>query len=153
MAEDISEIWPGPEDVALPESENEDAELIEKQGNPDVEKGHTADEPKGKGKEFPAKKHGLMALPSEIRETYVCSLPIGGSLPILRFLSILTMQNADNYFPQHPLSYRPRDFRIPRPRRPCLARGIRNAPSLRPPPLTMPILLSNPQCVHRSIYR
>ena len=144
MAEDISEIWPGPEDVALPESEDEDADLIEEQGDPDVEEGLTTGEPKGKGKEVPTKKHGLMALPSEIRETYVCSRPIGGSLPVLRFLSILTMQNADTYFLQHPLSYRPRDFRIPRPRRPCLARGIRNAPSLRPPPLTMPILLSIP---------
>ena len=90
MAEDISEIWPGPEDVALPESDNEDADLIEERGDPDVEEGLTAGKPKGKGKEVPAKKHGLMALPSEIRETYVCSRPIGGSLPVLHFLSILT---------------------------------------------------------------
>lgn len=144
MAEDISEVWPAPEDVALPECENEDADLIEEQADPDVEEALTGGEAKGKGKEFPTKEHGPMALPSEIRETYVCSRPIGGSLSVLRFLSILTMQNAHTYFLQYPLSYRPRDFRIPRPRRPCLARGIANAPSLRPPPLTMPILLSIP---------
>lgn len=71
MAEDISEVWPGPEDVALPESEDEDADLIEEPADPDVKEGLTGAEAKGKGKEVPAKKHGLMALPSEIRETYV----------------------------------------------------------------------------------
>ena len=78
MAEDISEIWPGPEDVALPESENEDADLIEEQADPDVKEGITGGEAKGKGKEVPTKKHGLMALPSEIRETYVFQLAIWG---------------------------------------------------------------------------
>ena len=71
MAEDISEVWPGPEDVALPESENEDADVTEKQEDSDVKEGITGGEAKGKGKEVPTKKHGLMALPSEIRETYV----------------------------------------------------------------------------------
>ena len=71
MGEDISEVWPGPEDVALPESENEDADLVEEQADPDVKEGLTGGEVKGKGKEVPTKKHGLMALPSEIRETYV----------------------------------------------------------------------------------
>ena len=71
MAEDISDVWPGPEDVALPDSEDEDANLIEEAADLDVNEGRTRAEAKGKGKEVPAKKHGLMALPSEIRETYV----------------------------------------------------------------------------------
>ena len=72
MAEDPSEVWPGAEDVALPESENEDADLIEEQQNPEVQEDvTTSGEEKGKGKEFSSEKHGLMALPSEIRETYV----------------------------------------------------------------------------------
>ena len=71
MGGDISEVWPGPEDVALPESEHGDADSIEEQADPDVKEGLTGGEAKGKGKEVPTKKHGLMALPSEIRETYV----------------------------------------------------------------------------------
>ncbi len=71
MAEDLSEVWPAPEDVALPDSENEDADLIEEQGDPEVQEGITGGGLKGKGKESFTKKHGLMALPSEIRETYV----------------------------------------------------------------------------------
>ena len=71
MAENLSEVWPGPEVVALPESENEDADLIEEQEEPDVQEDITGGEEKGKGKESSTKKHGLMALPSEIRETYV----------------------------------------------------------------------------------
>lgn len=138
MAEDLSEVWPGPEDVALPESENEDAGLIEEQEDPDVQEDIPGSEGKGKGKEFPTKKHGLMALPSEIRETYVFQLALWG----IYVLSMLTMLDANTYSLQHSLSYRPRDFRIPRTRRPCLARGIANAPSLRPPPLTLPIFLS-----------
>lgn len=78
MAEDISEIWPGPEDVALPESENEDTDLIEEQADVDVKEGLTGGGAKGKGKEVPTKKHGLMALPSEIRETYVFQSAIWG---------------------------------------------------------------------------
>ena len=77
MAEDPSEVWPGAEDVALPESENEDADLIEEQQDPEVQEDvTTGGEEKGKGKEFSTKKHGLMALPSEIRETYVFQLAL-----------------------------------------------------------------------------
>ena len=77
MAEDPSEVWPRAEDVALPESENEDADLIEEQQDPEVQEGVTTSaEKKGKGKEFSTKKHGLMALPSEIRETYVFQLTL-----------------------------------------------------------------------------
>ena len=78
MAEDLSELWPGPEDVALPESENEDADLIEEQEDPDVQEDITGGEEKGKGKDFSTKKHGLMALPSEIRETYVFQFAVWG---------------------------------------------------------------------------
>ena len=63
--------------MALPESENEDANLIEEQQDPEVQEGvTTSGEEKGKGKEFSTKKHGLMALPSEIRETYVFQLTL-----------------------------------------------------------------------------
>ena len=78
MAEDLSDVWPGPEDVALPESENEDVDSIEEQEDPDVQEGMTGGEAKGKGKEFSPKKHGLMALPSEIRETYVFQFALWG---------------------------------------------------------------------------
>ena len=78
MAEDVSEIWPGPEDEALPESVNEDTDLIEEQEDPDVQEDIAGGEEKGKGKEFGTKKHGLMALPSEIRETYVFQWAVWG---------------------------------------------------------------------------
>ena len=78
MAEDLSDVWPRPEDVALPESENEDVDSIEEQKDPDVQDGMTSGNEKGKGKEFSPKKHGLMALPSEIRETYVFRFALRG---------------------------------------------------------------------------
>ncbi len=78
MAEDLSEVWPGPEGVALPESENEDADLIEEQEGPHVQEDITGGEEKGKRKEYSTKKHGLMALPSEIRETYVFQSALWG---------------------------------------------------------------------------
>ena len=78
MAEDLSEVWPGPEDVALPESENEDTDLIEEEEDSDVQEDIAGGEEKGKGKELFTKKHGLMALPSEIRETYVFQWTVWG---------------------------------------------------------------------------
>ena len=88
---------------------------------------------KGKGRHN--KKHGVMSLPAEIRETY--ALPSALNLFSLR--SKVLTQLLDR---QHTLPYRPRDFRFPRPCRPCLALCIRNPASVRPSPLTMPFLFA-----------
>ena len=70
MAEEPPGSWPVPEDVALPESEDDQASLIEYQEYPAMQRNAVDSDEKSKGKEILSKINGTIALPSEIRETY-----------------------------------------------------------------------------------
>ena len=75
MAENLPGSWPAPEDVPLPDEDDEsmiDDSSIE--GQEASETQSFGAESKGKGRESFKKKHGMMALPSEIRETYAFHL-------------------------------------------------------------------------------
>lgn len=95
-AENPPRSWPLPEDVALPD-ENDDESLID--GNsirgqeaPDIQENVIKN--KGLGKGTVKKKHGMMALPSEIRETYAFQLT-APRMPLIWLIIVLLMPDAD----------------------------------------------------------
>ena len=88
--------WPLPEDVALPD-ENDDESLIDGnsiRGQEASDIQENVVENKGLGKGSLKKKHGMMALPSEIRETYAFQLT-ALRMPLTGLIVLLLMPDAD----------------------------------------------------------
>ena len=96
MAEDPPGSWPLPENVALPD-ESDDKSLVDGASSGGEEASDVQDNDiatKGRRKESSKKKYGMMALPSEIRETYAFR-SAASRMPVVWLVVILLMLESD----------------------------------------------------------